>query len=84
MYNLSVITSRAIFKEHFSVTASVSEYLLLRILENVPKLSKVLAVMQNYKKRSMVKHFLREVLTLTIYHQISKNLIVKLKAHSQA
>ena len=52
------------FKEHLSVAASVSEYLWSRILENLPKLSKFLAVMQHYKKTPMIKYFYRKVLTL--------------------
>ena len=45
------------FKEHLSVAASVSEYMWSRILENLPKLSKILAVIQHYKKTPMIKYF---------------------------
>ena len=54
---ICVIKGRAIFKELLSVTTSVSQCLGSKILESLPKLSKILTMMKHCKKMSVMKHF---------------------------
>ena len=48
---------RAIFKEHVSLAASVTDYLFSRPLERSSKLSNVLAVIEHNMEMSVMKHF---------------------------
>ena len=48
--------------ELLSMAASVRECLRSRILESLPKISKILALMKHYKKIYVMKYFLRKVL----------------------
>ena len=49
----------AISKEHFSVAASVSECLVVGILESSHKFSKISVEMKHYKNMSVMKHIIR-------------------------
>lgn len=62
--NLCVIKPAAIFKEYLSLATSVSEKVLSRFFERPPKLCRILSVMKHYKKMSMMKNFLRKLLSL--------------------
>ena len=59
-YNLSVIKRATIFKDYFC--GCFYNGLWSRILENSPKLSKILATMKHYKKVFLTKHFLKKAL----------------------
>ena len=64
---MCVIKRRAVFKEMLSMTASASKCLWWRILENSPKLSKILAMIKYCKEMSEIKHCLKEVVALKYF-----------------
>ena len=60
------------FLRNISIATSVSKGLRSRILESLPKLSEILTIMRHYKKVSLMKQFLRKVLSFYFdYSQIN-------------
>ena len=60
------------FSKNISIATSVSKGLWSRILESLPKLSGILTIMRHYKKMSLMKQFLRKVLSFYFdYSQIN-------------